>query len=32
LYAGVGLEFISVFAIPDLQAKYQQLKPITTKI
>jgi orotate phosphoribosyltransferase len=25
LYASVGLEFISVFAIPDLQAKYQQL-------
>jgi orotate phosphoribosyltransferase len=25
LYASAGLEFISVFAIPDLQAKYQQL-------
>ncbi len=27
LYANAGLEFISVFAIPDLQTKYQQLLP-----
>ncbi len=27
LYASAGLEFRSVFAIPDLQAKYRQLNP-----